>query len=384
MRKCRRRILISILLFSILIVVAPAGATTISDIKKENKETEKQLDAVNDSIKDLEETYAQLESELGELDARLVELLASVSVIEEEVTKMEEDKALLQEEYDIAVTDEQQQYEDMKTRIRILYEKGESGFFEFLFSGESITSILNKVNYVQMLYDYDRESLVTYQNTVQIVAQKQEELEIQSAELTETMHAYEEEQAALEVLMLAKEATCEDYDSQIAQAQQLANQYKSKIKEQTKEIERLEEIEAEKAAAEAAANHGGSNPSQVVTSATGSELGKEIANYGLQFVGNPYVYGGTSLTNGCDCSGFTQSVYAAFGYAIPRTSTSQRSAGVGVSYSAAQPGDLICYSGHVALYIGGGQIVHASTEKTGIIVGTATYRSILAVRRIIN
>lgn len=108
-----------------------------------------------------------------------------------------------------------------------------------------------------------------------------------------------------------------------------------------------------------------------------------MADYALQFVGNPYVYGGTSLTNGADCSGFVQSVYKHFGISVPRTSSEQRSFGVGVSYSEAQPGDIICYPGHVGIYIGNGQIVHASSARTGIKVSSATYRSILAVRRVL-
>lgn len=112
--------------------------------------------------------------------------------------------------------------------------------------------------------------------------------------------------------------------------------------------------------------------------------GSDIAQYACQFVGNPYVPGGTSLTNGADCSGFTQSVYRVYGYSLPRNSSSQRSAGREVSYEEAQPGDLICYAGHVAIYLGNGRIVHASSVKTGIKYGYATYKPILSVRRIVN
>ena len=116
----------------------------------------------------------------------------------------------------------------------------------------------------------------------------------------------------------------------------------------------------------------------------GSGSGAAVASYGLQFVGNPYVSGGTSLTNGADCSGFTQSVYARFGISLPRTSGAQAGVGKGVSYSEAKAGDLICYSGHVAIYIGGGKIVHAANSRKGICVSNAKYAPILTVRRIIE
>lgn len=121
------------------------------------------------------------------------------------------------------------------------------------------------------------------------------------------------------------------------------------------------------------------------SSTSSSSKGQQIANYAQQFVGNPYRYGGTSLTKGADCSGFTQSVYKHFGYSIPRTSSSQRSAGKKVSWSQRKAGDLICYSGHVAIYIGNNKIVHASNAKDGIkITSPANYRTVLSVRRIAN
>ena len=126
-----------------------------------------------------------------------------------------------------------------------------------------------------------------------------------------------------------------------------------------------------------------SSSSGANVSISGSGLGSQVASYACQFVGNPYVYGGTSLTNGTDCSGFTMSVYRNFGVSLPHSSGAQRSCGYGVSSLAeAIPGDIICYSGHVGIYIGNGQIVHASTAATGIKISTASYRNILAIRRI--
>ncbi|MDO4648756.1 MAG: C40 family peptidase, partial [Eubacteriales bacterium] len=119
-------------------------------------------------------------------------------------------------------------------------------------------------------------------------------------------------------------------------------------------------------------------------SSSSSSSGSSVASYATQFVGNPYVWGGTSLTNGADCSGFVQSVYSSFGVSLPRTSYEQQNAGREVSYSEAQAGDLICYGGHVAIYLGDGKIVHASNAAEGIkISDNAAYRTILSVRRLL-
>lgn len=140
---------------------------------------------------------------------------------------------------------------------------------------------------------------------------------------------------------------------------------------------------ASKKAAENSSSSGSSTSGgKTYTPPTGS-TGDDVVKFAMQFVGNPYVYGGTSLTNGADCSGFVMSVYANFGVSLPHSSAADRSVGATVNgIENAQPGDIICYSGHVGIYAGNGQIVHASTSKTGIIVSSATYRSILSIRRI--
>lgn len=163
--------------------------------------------------------------------------------------------------------------------------------------------------------------------------------------------------------------------------------------------ERAARAEAERRAAELAAREAAQAQAQQPTVSsevveteqapapvsTGSGLGAEIANYALQFVGNPYVYGGTSLTNGADCSGFVLAVYAQYGVSLPHSATADRSMGTAVgSLAEAQPGDLVCYSGHVGIYIGNGQIVHASTPRTGIKISSATYKPIACIRRIFN
>ena len=152
------------------------------------------------------------------------------------------------------------------------------------------------------------------------------------------------------------------------------------------------EEEARKAAKEAAKKKTEENASskkktttdggKTYANPTGSS-GSDVAQFALQFVGNPYVYGGTSLTNGADCSGFVMSVYKNFGVSLPHSSAADRSVGASVNgLENAQHGDVVCYSGHVGIYIGNGQIVHASNERTGITVSNANYRNILAIRRI--
>ena len=386
-----------------------AYATSVSDLQKQRQEkenekkgTQNQLDSLNDQINDLSGEKEDVEAQISGLTSQIAEIMASVSLLEDEIADTEEQIKQAQKDYDAAKEKEDAQYRAMKKRIQYLYEKGETSYIELLMAAKSWSDMLNKAEYVQEIYTYDRNMLDDYAATVKQVAALKESLEEQKSELQAAEYELEQEKASLQESLDEQKAIAADYDVQLAKAKQEAAAYKAKIKQQNAEIQKLASAEQAKKAEEEAKrkaaeqknnsssqNSSGTAPpsaggSKTVPPKMGSGTGSDIAQYACQFVGNPYVPGGTSLTNGADCSGFTQSVYRVYGYSLPRNSSSQRSAGREVSYEEAQPGDLICYAGHVAIYLGNGRIVHASSVKTGIKYGYATYKPILSVRRIVN
>ena len=386
-----------------------AYATSVSDLQKQRQEkenekkgTQGQLDSLNDQINDLSGEKEDVEAQISGLTSQIAEIMASVSLLEDEIADTEEQIKQAQKDYDAAKEKEDAQYRAMKKRIQYLYEKGETSYIELLMAAKSWSDMLNKAEYVQEIYTYDRNMLDDYAATVKQVAALKESLEEQKSELQAAEYELEQEKASLQESLDEQKAIAADYDVQLAKAKQEAAAYKAKIKQQNAEIQKLASAEQAKKAEEEAKrkaaeqknnsssqNSSGTAPpsaggSKTVPPKMGSGTGSDITQYACQFVGNPYVPGGTSLTNGADCSGFTQSVYRVYGYSLPRNSSSQRSAGREVSYEEAQPGDLICYAGHVAIYLGNGRIVHASSVKTGIKYGYATYKPILSVRRIVN
>lgn len=411
-----RKKFFSLLLIFILAIsmTQTAYATSISDLQKQRQEkenqkkgTQSQLDSVNDQINDLSGEKDDVDAQISELTGQIAEIMASVSLLEDEIADTQVQIEQAQKDYDEAKAKEEAQYHAMKKRIQYLYEKGETSYLELLMEAKSWADMLNKAEYVQEIYTYDRKMLDNYAATVQEVAQLKESLEEQKSELEASEYELEQEKASLQVSLDEQKEIAADYEVQLAKAKQEAAAYKAKIKQQNAEIQKLASQEAARKAEEEARKReqeeqrkkqnsqsaqsssgststASSGGAKTVPPKIGSGSGSDIAQYACQFVGNPYVPGGTSLTSGADCSGFTQSVYRVYGYSIPRNSSSQRSAGREVSYEEAQPGDLICYAGHVAIYLGNGRIVHASSVKTGIKYGNATYKPILSVRRIVN
>ena len=446
----------------------PAGAASRKDqLKQDKAAAQSQLAAQESKINNLEDQKQTLSAEIDQLDSDLVNIMVEIEILDGELSDKE--AQIEQTKADLAVAEEnkQKQYEAMKKRIQYLYEKGgDDAWAQMLFQASDFTSLLNQAEYVQQMYDSDRNSLEEFKETVQQVKDLGDQLDSEKAELEEMNQEYQNRQASMQTQLEEKKATSSDYDAQIAQAQNQAAQYTELIRQQNAEIQKIEEEEkkaaeeaarkaaeeaAKKAAAEEAAkkaqeeankkaadeaakkaaeaskksssasgsntgsgsstsnkansntssNNASSSSSATTSKDNGSSssgssgssgssvsynpTGQSVVNYACQFVGNPYVWGGTDLNRGADCSGFIGSIYRSFGYKLPRSSSELRSAGRKVSYSQKQPGDIICYNGHVAMYIGNGKIVHASSRKTGIKISQrANYRSIVCVRRIVK
>ena len=404
-RKWLRRLGCSLLIGSML-CTQPVPAWATSKAEKEKKEAQQKLDDAKKKAEAAEANKKAANAQVSKLTSDLTALLTDIQFLETDIANKEADIKQAEIDYEAAKKEEEKQYAAMKKRIQYMYEKGDTEYLDIFLQVKSMADLLNKAEYVESIYSYDRKMLDTYQETKQQVADNKAQLENDKAEMEVMELELQGQKSQLETTIAKKKKEVSNFDSQLAQAKSDAAAYAKTVEKKNQEIQKAKEEEArkkreaeearKKAEAEAAKKKSSATSTSKKTSANdkytgpaavkssgGSAEGRAVADYGLQFVGNPYVYGGTSLTNGADCSGFVQQVYKHFGYSLPRSSSEQRSAGREVSYSEAQPGDLICYAGHVAIYIGNGQIVHASTPTTGIKVGTATYRTILSVRRIV-
>ncbi len=394
------------------------------DLEKQSKDSQNKLNSANSKIGDYSEAKEDTQEAIDETNTELVGLMADIEMIKEDIAYKEELIDKTQKEYDEAKEHEETLYAAMVQRVKYMYEKGNLSYVQILLTATSYSDALNKVNFVENLYEYDRIKLAEYVAAKETAQAYGEQLEGEKAELETSQYELEQEQEYMEELLAQYKATYADYEVKIAKAKQDAAVYTAQIRSQQSGIASLQkqieakqkevdeakkatqEAKAAEDAAKAEAEGNGTGNTDVASgdsgqtsggsgssgsgsgssksySSPGSLSGSNVASYACQFVGNPYVAGGTSLTNGADCSGFVQSVYKAFGVSVPRTSWAQGSYGREVSYSDAQPGDVIYYGGHVGIYIGGGQIVHASTQKTGIKYSPATYRSIISVRRFI-
>ena len=396
MRKLQRRakaVLALVLVVSLTIGSSQVVYATSAQNKK--SEAEKNLNDVNKKIDNLENKKEEIEGELDTKNEELVNLMVDVGILEKEIDQNEKQLKQVKKDLKTAQKNEKKQYQAMKKRIKFMYERGDSAVISSLLESKSMADMLNRVEYFNEVYDYDRNLLDNYEKTRKQVEDLKAQVEDEKKELETAKDDLKQQQKQLETAMANLRSQQANADTQIANAQSLASEYQKTITEQNKIIQQQQAAAAAsgRSSGGSSGGSGGTSKPNSNASVPGGNLnppkttnvsGSDVVNYAMQFVGKPYVWGGKDPNTGADCSGFTSYVYAHFGISIPSFSGAQRSCGQEVSYANAQAGDLICYAGHVAIYMGGGKIVHAKGTAYGIVGNdNATYKTIITVRRLL-
>ena len=413
-------------------------------------------------VETLENQKSEVEAQADSVNSQLVSLLVSYKALQQDIENQQVRIGEVGQDLAVAQENEQKQYEDMKLRIKYMYENGDASFAEAILTATSYSDLVNKSEYVEKVHGYDRNKLMEYVQTKEEVANLKTELEGEQADMEVMAQEMNSQKTNLESTLTQMRAQIADFDTQLANAQAEADAKVARMQEEQQLAQSKSENQAGNGSSAnqvvSAANTGTTKPTggnatsstgntttpstgntgaqkpaggnttpstgntttpstgnvSTTTPSTGNtatpttgntgtttkpstgsssntskpsntSVGQKIANKGCEYIGNPYVYGGNSLTNGIDCSGFVQQIHAKYGISTPRNSTSLRYGGKAVTVSDMMPGDVVCYEGHVAIYIGGGQIVHASNSKPypagGIKTSNAYYRTIVAVRR---
>lgn len=381
------------------------------DAEKKKSQAEQNLKDKKNEINGLKDQQQTTADDIKNKSAKLDEILAAQKKLQADITSKQAEIEQNQKDLAAAQEKQQEQYDAMKKRIQFMYENSaEDNIWTAIIESNGITDMLNRIEYVSDVYDSDRALMDSYQAAVEQVKEIGTKLDNDMNELTAMQDDYEKQQSDIEAAIVALENQKEQYASQIAQAQQQADNYQNIITAQGKIIQEQEAAAAAAAAAAARANSSSSSGSS--SSGSSSSLsydgggvgnggiakeyasgggkdpessvdGSAVVAYASQFVGNPYVWGGNSLTNGVDCSGFVHEVYAHFGIGTPRYSQAFKTVGNPVSFDCIKPGDIVVYPGHVAIYAGGGIIVEAQSTKAGITKRRSVQcHTILAIRRL--
>ena len=401
-------------------------------------------------VEEIENQKSEVQAQAESVNSQLVSLLVDYKALQQDMENQKVRITEVGQDLEAAQANEQKQYDDMKLRIKYMYENGDASFAEALLTATSYSDLVNKSEYVEKIHGYDRNKLTEYIQTKEEVANLKTELEGEQADMESMSQEMSSQQANLEATLSEMRAQIADFDSQLASAQAEAEAEVARMQEEQQAAQSQHESQSgNRPAGEQLASTGNTGGSQQTKPSTGNtgtattkpstgntgtttkpstgntgttttkpstgstgttttkpstgntetsskpstgtskpsnaSTGQKIANKGCEYIGNPYVYGGNSLTNGIDCSGFVNQIHAKFGISTPRNSESLRYGGKEVAISDMMPGDVVCYSGHVAIYIGNGQIVHASNSQPypagGIKTSNAYYRKILAVRR---
>lgn len=398
--KTKNKICAAVLVF-VLAGSLTAGACAVPNVyakteaEKKRDAYKKKLKAKNSDIANIKDSQSDVKDSITAAAARMKTLLSKQEQLKSDIKDKQNQVEQANKKLEEAKEEEQNQYDAMKLRIQYLYENStDNSIWSAILESNGLSDMLNRIEYATDLYKSDRELMTSYQNAVKKVEDWTMQLADEMDSLLALQDKYQTQQGELKTLMAKLEQQKDAYAQQLAEAQKQAQDYKKTISKQ-EAIIRAQEA----AAARANANTydgGGTGASGGIASdsylkdpdcnpsQTTDVSGADIVAFAQQFVGNPYVWGGNSLTNGVDCSGFVHQVYAHFGISTPRYSQAFKSVGQPVSYQNIQAGDVVVYPGHVAIYIGNGNIVEAQSTRAGITNSRpVNCHTITAIRRLV-
>lgn len=398
--KTKNKICAAVLVF-VLAGSLTAGACAVPNVyakteaEKKRDAYKKKLKAKNSDIANIKDSQSDVKDSITAAAAKMKTLLSKQEQLKSDIKDKQNEVEQANKKLEEAKEEEQNQYDAMKLRIQYLYENStDNSIWSAILESNGLSDMLNRIEYATDLYKSDRELMTSYQNAVKKVEDWTMQLADEMDSLLALQDKYQTQQGELKTLMAKLEQQKDAYAQQLAEAQKQVQDYKKTISKQ-EAIIRAQEA----AAARANANTydgGGTGASGGIASdsylkdpdcnpsQTTDVSGADIVAFAQQFVGNPYVWGGNSLTNGVDCSGFVHQVYAHFGISTPRYSQAFKSVGQPVSYQNIQAGDVVVYPGHVAIYIGNGNIVEAQSTRAGITNSRpVNCHTITAIRRLV-